>query len=114
MYSIRSCGRNAAQSWVAPANFRCQHILHCANKALDCTIVLRVKRRGMDMVVPKALQLMPEGTNELSPIFCGHPCRHTIAHEPVVMNSTRHSVSTAVKDGIKSLGFGEVVHHKGI
>ena len=53
---------------------------------------------------------MPEGTSTLSPIVCGHSFRHTIAHEPVVVDGTSHSVNTFVRDGSEFRGFGEVVH----
>ena len=97
MYSMRSCGSNAALSWAAPANFLRQHIFHCAHDVLDCTVGLRMNRRGLDMVDTKTLQLMPEGTSKLSPTVCGHPFRHTTTHEPGSW-STSHGVSTFVKD----------------
>ena len=55
---------------------------------------------------------MPEGTSKLSPIICGHPFKHTIAHEPVVVDNTSHSDSTFVRDGSEFRGFGDVVHHQ--
>ena len=55
---------------------------------------------------------MAEGTSTLSPIVCGHPLRHTIAHEAVVVDSTGYHVSTFVRDGSEFHGFGEVVHHQ--
>ena len=53
-------------------------------------------RRGFDIFDTKTLSVIPdtEGTSKLRPTVCGHPFRNTIAHEPVVVNSTSHGIGT--------------------
>ena len=55
---------------------------------------------------------MLEGTNKLSPIICGHPLRHTKAHESVAVNGASHSFHAFVRDGSEFRGVGEVVHYQ--
>jgi len=64
------------------------------------------------MADTKALQLTPEGTSELSPIVCGHPFRHTRAHETLVEDSMGYSLRSFVRDGSEFRGFGDVFHHQ--